>query len=57
MVEYVDCPYCDKETSVAFEEHNPCEDIEDYCEHCEKEFIYQFESTVDINARKKEDSH
>lgn len=53
MAGYLDCPYCDKETMVEFEEYDSCEDIEDCCEHCGKEFIYQFESDVIFSATKK----
>jgi len=54
MAGYLDCPYCDKETMVEFEEHNPGQDIEDYCEHCEKEFTYQLEIDVIFSAAKKD---
>jgi len=54
MVEYVDCPYCEKETMVTFEENEPAQDIKDQCEHCDRWFIYQYESSVNIYARKDE---
>ena len=56
MVGYVYCPYCDEETMVTFEEHDSCEDIRDTCEHCDKDFFYNWEQSVDISSTKIEDA-
>lgn len=56
MVGYANCPHCELETQVEFEEHNEGEDIEDTCEHCDRKFIYHFESDVNIYAEKVEQS-
>lgn len=55
MIEYEDCPYCEKQTEINYEGVDEGVDFEQECANCNKDFICNYTQDISINTKTMEE--
>jgi hypothetical protein len=54
MIDYTECPYCEKETEISYEGIEQNTDFECNCDHCNKVFVCYYELSIEFYPSKGE---